>query len=251
MSKRTWTPEQTKILIKKYPLTPTPTLAKELGKTRAAVKTRATSLKIKKILHSHSPYTLDKLKYLIENYTDTLNKDLAKKLGVSVVSIQAKAHKLGLKKSKEFFLKHSSKTFFQKGGIPKNKGKKQVDYMSAQAIERTKATRFQKGSKPHNWKPIGSKRITQDGYTEVKILNPNKWQLQQRLIYEKLNKVKITKGFNVIFLNGNQQDFSIDNLALISNAQLMSMNTIHRYPAAVKELIRLRSKLIKTIDNEN
>jgi hypothetical protein len=47
-------------------------------------------------------------------------------------------------------LKHTLKTAFKKGHVPVNKGKKQTEFMTREAIERTKNTRFKKGHLPHN-----------------------------------------------------------------------------------------------------
>ena len=39
---------------------------------------------------------------------------------------------------------------FKKGNVAHNKGKKQIEYMSQESIERTKKTRFKKGNKQKN-----------------------------------------------------------------------------------------------------
>ena len=115
---------------------------------------------------------------------------------------------------------------FKKGHIPCNKGKKQIEYMSLEAIERTKATRFKKGHIPSNHRDIDSERVTRDGYTEIKIqdgnLNKN-WILKHRYIYEQ-NFGKIPNGHNVIFLDGNKQNFELSNLKLVSKAEVLIMN---------------------------
>lgn len=53
---------------------------------------------------------------------------------------------------------------FQKGHIPRNKGKK----MSAEQYEKTKATMFKHGDRPENRMPIGHETTRADGYTYVK-----------------------------------------------------------------------------------
>ena len=45
---------------------------------------------------------------------------------------------------------------FKKGEPSPNKGKRQCEFMSASAIEKTKPTRFKKGQTPHNHRPVGS-----------------------------------------------------------------------------------------------
>ncbi len=46
-------------------------------------------------------------------------------------------------------------------------------------------TLFQKGQNPHNKKSIGSEFICKEGYTFIKVAEPNTWQLKHRYIYEK------------------------------------------------------------------
>ena len=43
---------------------------------------------------------------------------------------------------------------------------------------------FAKGNVPPNHRPVGSERISKDGYIEVKVAEPNKWRLKQRVVYE-------------------------------------------------------------------
>ena len=75
---------------------------------------------------------------------------------------------------------------------------------------------FKKGDIPSNKKPIGSERIIKDGYTEIKVAEPNKWESpKHRVIWEKVNG-KISKGYALVFADGNKQNFGLDNLILVS-----------------------------------
>ena len=79
----------------------------------------------------------------------------------------------------------AQKYWIKKGNVPANKGKKQTEYMTPEAIAKTAKTRFKKGNTPHNHKPVGYQRITQDGYIEVKTEEPNIFKLKHRLVWEK------------------------------------------------------------------
>lgn len=103
---------------------------------------------------------------------------------------------------------------FPKGNVPWNKGKK--GYIGPNR------TSFKKGSIPPNLRPVGSERVTVDGYTEVKTEN-GKWRLKHRLKYIELNGA-IPRGYVIIFANGNKQDFSEGNLIAITRNQLRTMN---------------------------
>lgn len=106
---------------------------------------------------------------------------------------------------------------FQKGNIPYNKGVKGVIH------EGCKKTWFKKGNIPTNHKDVGTERVNVYGYVEIKVAEPNKWRLKHHVIYEKHNGL-IPKGYNVIFGDGDPMNLYIDNLILVSKAQLLKMN---------------------------
>lgn len=206
-------------------------------------------------------FTDEMIEELKELYPNTLSADLAKRFNCSLSAIYYQANKLGVKKTKEFIAEtsrmHSSrpdhggrKTRFKKGQTPPNKGKKQTEFMSQEAIERTKATRFKKGNIPPNHKPIGYERINRDGYIEVKVRDEKytrNFELKHRYIWEK-HFGPIPESHNVQFKDGNRQNCNIENLYIISRAdQVSTENTIHRYPAELKTAIRLTTKLKKQI----
>lgn len=113
---------------------------------------------------------------------------------------------------------------FEKGQISPNKGKK----MSSEMYEKCKATMFQKGNRPHNEQPIGSRVVSHDGYIyekvrdDLKIKACERWRPVQALIWEK-HFGPVPKGKNVIFLDGNKRNFDINNLACIDNAEHLEM----------------------------
>lgn len=109
---------------------------------------------------------------------------------------------------------------YRKGDVPWNKGKG----MSDETREKVKKTWFKKGEIPKNHRPVGSTRITVDGYTEIKIAEPNKWALYHRYIYEKAHGVKLAKNEAVIFADGDKSNFDIDNLVKVSRANLLYLN---------------------------
>lgn len=108
---------------------------------------------------------------------------------------------------------------FSKGNIPHNKGKK----MPPEVYEKAKATMFKKGNIPPNYRPVGSERTTKDGYREIKVADPNKWELKHRYIYEQ-HFGKISKGDRVIFLDNDKTNFDINNLKCISRKEHLYMN---------------------------
>lgn len=113
---------------------------------------------------------------------------------------------------------------FEKGQISPNKGIKGVWH---QASEKTW---FKKGNYPGNRKPIGSERISKDGYLVIKIqdFHGNKnWKEKHRVIWEKHNG-PIPKGYCVIFMDGDKKNITIENLTLISQRENSILNKKER-----------------------
>ena len=138
---------------------------------------------------------------------------------------------------------------FKKGHKTHNKGKKQIEYMCIESIEKTKATRFKKGNIPHNHREVGSERITKDGYIEIKTNEPNVWQLKHRYIYEK-EYGKIPDGLNLIFLDGNKQNLNLNNLQLVTKAEDLIMNN-NKFFTQDKNLTYTGSIISKVINKKN
>lgn len=248
MAKKTWTDEQFAILDSEYSTANLKELARRLGKTPEAIKSKALIRKLKRSPDARF-WNREKTEELVALYADHTNEEIAKAIGSTSSAVGARAFKLKLTKSKEFLLRCSSKSFFPKGHRPMNKGRKQTEYMSAEQIEKTKATRFRKGQVPKSHKPVGYLRITRDGYIEVKTREPNVFELKHRLVWSEY-KGEIPPGYNIQFLDGNRQNVSIENLYMISRSeQLRTENSLHaRYPEEIRHLIQLKGALNRQIN---
>lgn len=136
-------------------------------------------------------------------------------------------------------------TRFKKGTVPPNKGKK----MSTEQYAKSSRTMFKKGDIAHNYRPVGSERVNVDGYIEIKVADPSKWELKHRFVWEE-NKGKIPAGMNLIFKDNNPLNVNLDNLMLVTRAENMIINHagVNIYKGIEKEVavnaIRLK-KLIK------
>ena len=128
--------------------------------------------------------------------------------------------------------------YFKKGSTPWNKGLK--GYMGANK------TSFKKGTIPPNQVPIGTESITKGGYIKVKVGEPNKWKLKQRYIYEQ-HYGEIPKDYNVIFADRNIQNFDINNLVLVSKAEMLILNN-NKLIFEDKELTKVGVNIAKVID---
>lgn len=109
--------------------------------------------------------------------------------------------------------------YFPKGNIPINKGKKKM-------WKGGEETQFKKGNKSHNWVPIGSERISKDGYIQIKIQDgkfQHNWKGKHILIWEEYNG-PVPKNHNIVFGDGNNRNFEISNLILVTKAQMLFLN---------------------------
>lgn len=113
-------------------------------------------------------WTAEQELVLLRLYPDMPNEVLAARLNKTLQQICSKAYRLGLKKSPELSKKirqdWGSATRFKKGNTPWNCGMKGLP-----ARGRSSETQFKKGQKPHTWLPVGSTRVSADGYLQRKI----------------------------------------------------------------------------------
>lgn len=128
---------------------------------------------------------------------------------------------------KQYYARHGLNSgltgYFKKGCCPY----KPQPGTHAQGCEKTW---FKPGCTPHNLKPIGYERVTQDGYIEVKVRmkksRPNcndNFVPKHRLIWEQANG-PLPPGYVVIFKDGDKRNFALDNLAAITKKERLDMN---------------------------
>jgi hypothetical protein len=104
---------------------------------------------------------------------------------------------------------------FKKGNVPYNTGTK--------GLKKGSSTSFRHGNRPHNWKPVGSERVSKDGYIEVKIAEPHKWKAKHVLIWERGNG-PVPKGCAIIFGDRDTRNFSPGNLIKVTRSELLFLN---------------------------
>lgn len=179
---------------------------------------------------------------------------IAADLSRPVHQVHAKANSLGLSKSGEFLDSPDSgrlagerghQTRFQKGQRSWNAGMKGL-----QVGGRAKETQFKPGRKPHTWVPVGTVRTRSDGYLERKMTDtgypPRDWVALHVLLWRE-HHGEIPPGHAVVFKDGNKANIQLDNLELITRAELCRRNSIHRFPPELKQTIRAVGKLKRLI----
>lgn len=126
---------------------------------------------------------------------------------------------------------------FERGQLPHNAGTK--------GLMKPNKTSFKKGNIPANHREVGSERVSVDGYIEVKVAEPNVWNLKQRLIYEK-EIGPIPDNYNVRFLDGDRQNFEPSNLILVSNYENAILNRryqLNQQPVEFRETLVIMAKI--------
>lgn len=195
-------------------------------------------------------------------------EEIAAQLGVSVSAVYNRAHHVGLYKSREWVAARARDRWaegrhegsraghFPKGNVPANKGQRRPGWAPGRMAE----TQFKKGrpaTATSNYLPIGSVRVTRDGYLERKmtddprIVPARRWTAVSRLVWEaahgpipRAHLVAFKPGMHTVVL----AEITLDRLECITKAENMKRNTCHNYPKPIAELIQLRGALTRKIN---
>lgn len=139
---------------------------------------------------------------------------------------------------------------FTPGHVPANKGLRRPGWFRG----RMKETQFRKGERRgaavELWKPIGTERISKDGYLERKVNDDlprqRRWRAVHLLLWESTHG-PVPKGHAIAFKNGDRTDIRLDNLECISRRELMSRNTVHNLPKPLAGAVQLLGALNRQI----
>jgi hypothetical protein len=155
---------------------------------------------------------------------------------------------MGLSIPADLVEKRKKESFFQPGSAPSNKGRKQGDFMTAEAIARTASTRFKKGNVPHNTRSDFEISIRKDKsgipYQYIRV-SMGKWELLQRHVWEH-HHGKIPAKHVISFRDKNSLNCNIDNLELLSMADnaLRNSGTINLTDTTVAHYLATRSRKV-------
>jgi hypothetical protein len=212
------------------------------------------------------PAEIEKMK---REYPDQTTADLAAEFGCSEARVYAKAAELGLHKSAAFMESDRSgriqrgrsdprmvATQIKPGNTPWNKGTKGVSGHHPN----TRRTQFKKGSMSgaaqHNYVPIGSYRISKDGYLEQKTNDDHpvparRWIGVHRLVWEAANG-PVPRGHVVCFLPGRKsaevEKITLDALELVSRADLARRNHPRSRNPELARLVQLKGAITRQVN---
>lgn len=220
MRGRTWTPDEDETLRLNYPNFPAFLVAHVLGRTTSMVHNRARALGLSK-----SPdFARHPLAHLWNGTADP--RSVSKR--------------------------------FKKGQAPANKGLRRPGWHAG----RMRETQFKKGqmagAAQHNYVPIGTLRV-KDGVLARKVTDDptlypaRRWVPVHRTVWEAAHG-PVPAGHVVRFRAGmkttDEALITVDRLELVTHAENMRLNTIHRYPPELRAVMKLAARVRRAIDKK-
>lgn len=205
------------------------------------------------------PWTRLEDEILRDLYPSNTAEDVARVIGRSTRAVWRRAGLLGLKKSREWIAEtarernsrpgHGGQAHrFVTGLVPWNKGKPFA------AGGRSVETQFKPGSRPRNWQPVGHERITKEGYLQRKMADTGVTRRDyvnvHWLVWRAAGR-DIPPGHAIVFRDGNTRNFDLDNLELITRAELMRRNSYHNYGVEIARVVQLRGAITRQINRKH
>jgi hypothetical protein len=189
---------------------------------------------------------------LRECYADSHNADLATVLGRTPAAVLQRALTLGLRKTQEYMAAHCHR--FRPGQQPWNTGRD--DFRPG---GRSVETRFKPGELSGRAaqlvQPIGTLRIVAGNTLQRKVAetpgpNHRRWRSVHELVWVEAHG-PVPRGHVVVFRPGQnttvEAEITLDRLELVSRAELMRRNSVHRHGPEIAGLSRLKGVLMRQI----
>lgn len=183
---------------------------------------------------------------------------IARDLGRTERACASRAQSWGLKKSAEHLASAAGRltgkgtqggaTRFKPGHQSWNKGKHYAP--GGRCVE----TQFKPGTRPQTWVPIGTEVRDPDGYLKRKVrddaepgMSRRNWVFVHRALWEE-HHGPIPRGHAVVFRDGDNANITLDNLELVTSAQLMLRNTVHNLPPELAQVVMLRGAVVRQVN---
>lgn len=212
------------------------------------------------------PWTAAEQAQLRRLYPHEKTVIVAMKMGRTVSSICGMAAKLDLNKTPEYLASPDACRLrrddnpgipyrFAKGHVPANKGLRRPGWAPGRMAE----TQFKKGSlnghAAAHYMPLGSTRFSKEGYVLIKVAEvPNvgqnvNWKALHIINWERANGRALDIRKECLwFRDGNRLNTDVANLELITRAENMRRNTLHRLPKPLRRAIYMKGALNRRIN---
>ncbi|MBB5444610.1 MULTISPECIES: HNH endonuclease [unclassified Paraburkholderia] len=214
-------------------------------------------------------WTAAEVEKMNREYPERTTADLAAEFGCSEARVYAKAAELGLHKSAAFMESDRSgriqrgrgdprmaATQFTAGHVTWNKGTKGISGKHPNTVR----TQFKKGemrgAAQHNYQPIGTLRLSKDGYLERKVTDDHpvparRWVGVHRLVWEAANG-PVPRGFVVCFLPGRRsaelEKITLDAIELVSRGELAQRNHPRSRDPELARLVQLKGAITRQVN---
>jgi hypothetical protein len=188
------------------------------------------------------PWTPEEEAQLAALYPDHERGEIAILLGRTSTAIKSRVNRLGLRKT------GGNAGRFLPGHAPWNKG---IPFRSG---GRSVETQFRPGNRPHTWHPVGHERITDEGYHQRKLTDTGVTRrdyVNVHWIIWRAAGRDIPPGMALVFKDGDKANSALDNLELVTRAELMRRNSVHRNHPQIVELMRLRAVITRKINQRS
>ena len=215
-----------------------------------------------------TPWTLEQDEILRRRYPSEPTSVLAEFFGRTERSVYQHARYLGLSKSVSYLASQNSgriqrgrvdprmiATQFKRGQEAWNKGVKGI----CGTHENCRRTQFKKGemrgAAQRKYVPIGSYRISKDGYLEQKVNDDfpaqRRWVGVHRLVWEKANG-PVPRGHVVCFLTGRRtsilEKITLDALELVHRGELARRNHPRSKSPELAKLVQLKGAITRQVN---
>lgn len=191
--------------------------------------------------HIWEPHEVWALQVLYPHFSAV---EIADVLQLSVKRVLTKAEHLGLKKPREWFAERSR----QHMANPDHPGRKhhfraghQTWNAGTKGVMKPNNGSFKKGQHPHTWQPIGANRVA-DGYLTRKTADTRCTRRDYVPVHHlvwRMHGGAVPPGHALVFRDGDARNFDINNLELLTRAQLMARNSVHRHGPEIAQLSQL------------
>jgi hypothetical protein len=187
-------------------------------------------------------YTEDQVAFLIQNCTGRLMPELTQMYNDRFKTNKSVSELRSFLKNRR--INSGVDTKFKNGQKSWNKGTK--------GLTQRNRTTFKKGNIPANVVPLGTERIdTRDGSILIKIKEknpytgaPTRFKHKSVVVWERANG-PVPKDMAIIFKDGDKTNCNLDNLVLVTKAELLRLNQ-HGYkyfPEQIKPSVLALAKL--------
>jgi len=195
-------------------------------------------------------FTPEEDQFIKDHYLSLPASMISRLLGRSKGTARQRMTLLGLTVPEAIKAQFVKDHIFKKGMTPANKGKPIGQWMGKQQQENMKATQFKQGRLPWNTRPkleVSKRQKRGEKPYLVIFLTTHRPKYLHRYIWEQSNG-SIPKGYNIVFKDNNTLNCNLDNLIIMSNAELMRRNSAQRFGPEIFKIIQLRGALNRQIN---